>query len=535
MNTIPKQPITINESRQYTALAKKALSFQKRQRFTNICCITLCPLIMVVISAGLGGLIQTLITRSSVIYEYIYCSNVDNMNSNNVPYWDTSDWRLKNVSSSDIPGARLASLITSNWAIITVFSTTRQPGATQAFAKRPCSYWFGEQYPAGILYERPTAAVGNLLKDSSYLPQPLVGWFSTLTNITTSSSTINIFNTHQQRAWAVIGADAGVDLGVLGGKGQQASLSVSEFLALPAQPLFTPPNGTNSGLLDTIPTRYYVSLQSVSNFSNISFVPVPFYNRISTPGGLNDLDDIIAAGILNATEEIKKLDKLGLQSRNTSRYNEVFIEAAKILAPLPQGTIYFQKLDHLAKKYKYVLGFGEDDRLVSSSNFPPAGRRLLLHQTQLSNAILRTGNVSSFGTAQITQGFRLMPQVVNTELKLSFGGIIGGILYPFGVSFLLPIFAIMLVGEKEKRILVMMKMNGMKNFPYYVSHYVTFFIMYVISTFIFLVSGAVGKLTLFTLTETGLLVWMFFLWGNIVNRTQSNCFSILFRYFLQQE
>ena len=63
-----KEPITINESRQYTSLAKKALSFQKRQKFTNICCITLCPLIMVVISAGLGGLIQTLITRSTVIY-----------------------------------------------------------------------------------------------------------------------------------------------------------------------------------------------------------------------------------------------------------------------------------------------------------------------------------------------------------------------------------------------------------------------------------------------------------------------------------
>ena len=443
------------------------------------------------------------------------------MNSNNVPYWDTSDWRLQNISSTGIPGTKLASLITSNWAIITSFSTTRAPGATNAIAKRPCSYWFGEQYPNSTLYERPTGAAGNLIKDSAYLPQPFIGWFQTLTNITTPSSTINIFNTHQQRAWALVSADASVDLSLVGAKPSASSLNPTQFLTLPPQPLFDAPNATNRGLLNTIPTRYYVSLTSATNFTNISFIPVPYYNQTSTPGGPNDLDDLIATGILNAIEEIKKIDKTGLQGRSTARYNEVFIEAAKILGPLPQGSIYFQKIDPATKSYKYTLSFGEDDRLVSSSNFPPAGRRLILHQTHLSNAILRTSNVSSFATAQITQGFRLMPQVTTTELKLSFGGVIGGILYPFGVSFLLPIFAIMLVGEKEKRILVMMKMNGMKTFPYYISHYgilyltiVTFFVLYCVSTFIFLVSGYVGKLTLFTLTQTGLLVWMFFLWGH---------------------
>ena len=509
-----KEPITINESRQYTALAKKALSFQKRQKFTNVCCITLCPLIMVVISAGLGALIQTLIARSTVVYEYIYCSNIDNMDANNVPFWDTSDWRLKNISTAGIPGAKLSELYTTNWFIYLVLSTTRGPGAALALSKKPCTYWFGEQYPNSALYEKPTVAVGNLVKDSSYLPQPRIGWLQTLTNATTVALTINIFNQHQQRAWAVIGADVSVDLNAIGVKPQATPLSVVQFLTLPPQPLFTPPNATSNGLLNTIPTKYYVSLTSATNFTNISFIPVPFYNLVSTPAGQNDLDDIIASGIRNATEEIKRLDKTGLTGRNTTRYNQVFVEAAKLLSPLPHGSIYFQKIDHASKSYKYTLSFGEDDRLVSSSNFPPAGRRLLLHQTQLSNAILRTGNVSSLSTAQITQGLRLMPQLTNTELKLSFGGVIGGILYPFGVSFLLPIFAIMLVSEKEKRILVMMKMNGMKNFPYYVSHYVTFFVMYVVSSFIFLVSGAIGKLTMFTLTGPGLLVWMFFLWGH---------------------
>lgn len=45
------------KSRQGAALAMKALSFQKRQCFTNCCCIAACPLLMVLISAILGTVI----------------------------------------------------------------------------------------------------------------------------------------------------------------------------------------------------------------------------------------------------------------------------------------------------------------------------------------------------------------------------------------------------------------------------------------------------------------------------------------------
>jgi hypothetical protein len=46
---------------------------------------------------------------------------------------------------------------------------------------------------------------------------------------------------------------------------------------------------------------------------------------------------------------------------------------------------------------------------------------------------------------------------------------VGRILYPFGVSFLLPIFVITLVKEKEDRILVMMRMVSYQ-FYYRVYH-----------------------------------------------------------------
>jgi hypothetical protein len=77
-------------------------------------------------------------------------------------------------------------------------------------------------------------------------------------------------------------------------------------------------------------------------------------------------------------------------------------------------------------------------------------------------------------------------------------GIIGSILFPFGVSFLLPIFVVALVKEKEERIFVMMRINGLKQGIYYASHYITFFLLFLVSTLIFIGAGFLSNLELFT-------------------------------------
>lgn len=60
-------PIIPGKSRQVKALAMKAISAQKRAAFTNICCIILCPLLMVAFASILGRVILDLIQRSSPI------------------------------------------------------------------------------------------------------------------------------------------------------------------------------------------------------------------------------------------------------------------------------------------------------------------------------------------------------------------------------------------------------------------------------------------------------------------------------------
>ena len=72
--------------------------------------------------------------------------------------------------------------------------------------------------------------------------------------------------------------------------------------------------------------------------------------------------------------------------------------------------------------------------------------------------------------------------------------IVRRVLYPYGVSFLLPSFVITLVKEKENRVLVMIRMNGLKHYAYYMTHYIHFYILHVTNSAFFVASGLVFKM-----------------------------------------
>ena len=180
--------------------------------------------------------------------------------------------------------------------------------------------------------------------------------------------------------------------------------------------------------------------------------------------------------------------------------------------PLP--ATYFDTIDHDAKRYAYTLQYGRDNRIEATSNFPAAGFRQIIQQAYLTNALLRTGNASLTGS-RILHGLRGFPSIKNTRLPLKLSGAIGGILFPFGISFLLPIFTLTLVKEKEDRISVMMKMNGLKAGAYFASHYLTFLVLYMVSTTIFILTGMVFGLTIFTQTQGGVVWLLLFIWGNV--------------------
>ncbi|RIA92292.1 P-loop containing nucleoside triphosphate hydrolase protein [Glomus cerebriforme] len=107
-----------------------------------------------------------------------------------------------------------------------------------------------------------------------------------------------------------------------------------------------------------------------------------------------------------------------------------------------------------------------------------------------------------------------MPTLSNNTISIPLDKI-GNVFYPFGISFLLPIFVITLMKEKEERILIMMRMNGLKISTYYLVHYIHFYILYTIASLFFIITGLLFHMEIFTKTEPLVYIILFFIWGHV--------------------
>jgi hypothetical protein len=181
--------------------------------------------------------------------------------------------------------------------------------------------------------------------------------------------TINIFSQYQERTSIIVDYADGVDPALLGSKPFQAALSAAQFAALPTDsPNFESPQSSSTGILGTIPTRFFIQLTSISDSSasGSGFLPVPWYNlsRVGPKG----LDDLISAELNQVIQKIAALPKEDLIGGTLTEKNAVFLRAGAVLQNLPHGAIYFKKIDHTAKQYSYDFHIGTDLRVDSSSN-----------------------------------------------------------------------------------------------------------------------------------------------------------------------
>ncbi|OUM57405.1 hypothetical protein PIROE2DRAFT_48760 [Piromyces sp. E2] len=162
-------------------------------------------------------------------------------------------------------------------------------------------------------------------------------------------------------------------------------------------------------------------------------------------------------------------------------------------------------------------------------SYPSKGKRLLYFITEFDGSWLRKITNNS---ATITQGFRSYPVLKenNDEGYLyNYGDLVGFLLNPWGVSFLIPIFVMGLVKDKEERYLVMMKMNSMKPIVYYIFTYITDLILCMVSMLCFNIAGTICKMRLFVQTSPQFLLIIFFIWSNIVI-----ALSFMFSFFFKR-
>lgn len=253
---------------------------------------------------------------------------------------------------------------------------------------------------------------------------------------------------------------------------------------------------------------------------------MPYFINVPSQGSSAEaqahIDDQLASLIQSTLASVAKVNKTVIERDDGSATERLqyYVDVATAVTNMPWGAIHFDRADPGSLAWSYTLQMGMDKRIQSAASYPSAGIRLLAQQSQLSTAFARqvAGGVNTTGAANalpmVTHGFRVLPQVKSSKFDIPVASYSGNILYPFGISFLLPVFVIMLVREKEERIRVMMEMNGLSSISYYVTHYIHFYILYIISIIFFIIAGFIFQMELFTQTQPGVYILLFFVWGH---------------------
>ena len=523
------------------AFGRKGLSYQRRQRFSNLCCILFCPFSMVMLSLILKILVSHLSADDvDTDYEVLYCSNQNSINEQNWPVYNVSSPVIVRLPSQAVHGATRNVRAVNYLSRLSLVDVAGKDPITQLASASlassvACVQWFGEQYPTGPkkIYEADkTPSHSYSTKDSLYGAEIRSGWLDVLEPTNKGRdlkdgygkqavALLRTFMTSQTRPWAIVGVENNADREKIGNLPRESPFSdadrgVGNF------------KKGGSGILDTIEARYYVNGLSLP-LKLDGFQKVPYFlTNFSTQVELNDQ---LVSAIRKTIKRIGQLKPIKPDLAAISAdvaVADAFLKLQEAVSQMPYGALFFELVDHFTKKYRYTLQFGGNKVLDEVIAFPDKGFRRLIQQSQLTNGILRNSNPSLASTV-ITQGTRAFPKLEPGQFTIPFGSTIGRLLYPLGISFMLPISALELVRDKESKIILMLRMNGLGSTRgYYISLYIQFFINYVLSSVVFLITGYFAKLELYLNTDLIILLVLLLLWGHL-QTTLAFIFGSFFR------
>lgn len=123
---------------QFRALSRRALSYHRRQRLTNVCCLVLWPVMLVLICFGIA---MTAGGDSSKSYKIAFCTN------------EADPATSSTFSFSKLP----AEVVSRDNKIHNACYPSGFIGSDSP-AYLPCVRWFGSTYPNKAPYENVTAA-----------------------------------------------------------------------------------------------------------------------------------------------------------------------------------------------------------------------------------------------------------------------------------------------------------------------------------------------------------------------------------------
>ncbi|KAG0373183.1 hypothetical protein BGX24_012036 [Mortierella sp. AD032] len=459
---------------QFRALARRALSYHVRQRTSNICCLVIWPVLLVVLC-----LIFTLIgggeANKASKFAAFCVNDADPLTSTTL---ELGKLPLGPNGNTRIPVA---------WYPTSMWSSSR------ASDPLPCVRWFGESFPQKAPYENTTAA-GAAQPDRK-------AWAKSNRNSDYRSGSIAFFDYKGINQTVYISAANSQVAQAVG-----ASPKLTPKFESPVWPptnasiVYTvnstgPNSNAGSGLLGSIPIRFANSQTYRLNESNPNGVDEVVY--VYSPQAFLAMKDQAAAS--EAIAEVV--------SRMATRSN--YMEYKN----MPFGALHFEAVDTASAKIKASMQFGHGPSEMLNDLTVPSGLRQMITMTQMTNSIVKT---KFAGKATISQGLRALP--LEWDDSILNGYVLNQLslrLFPFALSFLLPTFVSVLVQEKEDRHRMMMAMNGLKSGAYYIAHYVEFMTMQLILSLFFCLTCAAISSQVILRTNPLIIVVMLLLWAHV--------------------
>ncbi|KAG0008224.1 hypothetical protein BGZ81_004231, partial [Podila clonocystis] len=410
---------------QFRALGRRALSYHRRQRVTNICCLVLWPILLVLICFAIYS---TSGPDSKNSYTVAFCSNeADPVTSSSFGY-------LNKVK---------AEFITED----NKFHAAWYP--SELYSKRsdslPCVRWFGNTYPNKAPYENVTAA-DRAMPDAFYTPPPAGGWFNldeirkqwslqrgkNFRYYVPAPEILSMRDINQTVLYAAANADVARALGLPA----NVTETFTSVVWPPTDPkiVFQGPQNVTAanGLLGAIPVRYAFDIQYDSDISG-NFKDAKRSNKYSAQKFI-------------AVQDGAALDK---KIRDV-----VFNWADDMVSHRPQltkpfGGVYFETVDVNKQEIRMTMQYGVPPQTGWSGDDLGSGIRQMVTMTQMTSALVK---IKYSGKYVISQGLRALPYEFDPNWLNGYSlNEISLYLFPFGLSFLLPTFVALLVQEKEDR------------------------------------------------------------------------------------
>ncbi|KAF9294425.1 hypothetical protein BGZ88_003919 [Linnemannia elongata] len=479
---------------QFRALARRALSYHSRQRTSNICCLVIWPVLLVVLCLVFSLIGGESPSKQSKIAAF--CVNDADPT--------TSRW----FELGKIPaGPNGSKRVPASWYPASLWGSRYGDSL-------PCVRWFGESFPRKAPYENTTVA-GAAQPDSFYTPSPVNGWFDlpetreawyksdsqsygpgygqgsiAFFDFKNVNQTLYITTANAQVAQAV-----GSPPKLTAKFESQVWPPTNASIIYSVNTTTGPNNNAGSGLLGSIPIRFATSQIYHQNKTDPNAPDKPF--KLFTPQVFTALKDQATA-------------------------NEIIAEMVKNLAGkdgymdyknMPFGALHFDAVDTASGKLKATMQFGQGPSENQNYLSAPSGLRQMITITQLTNSIVKT---KFSGKYSISQGLRTLP--FEWDDSILNGNVLNQLslrLFPFALCFLMPTFVSILVQEKEDRHRMMMAMNGLKNSSYYIAHYVEFLTMQLILSLFFCLACAAISSQVILRTNPIIILVVLILWAHV--------------------